>query len=365
MPGAAVRTAALILTTGTGAFAASMLETINREVSSIYEKSRESIVKIHAQRQLQIGNLPLVPSHRIGTGFFIDGQGRILTAATVVEDADSCWIEWHGQRLTARVLGRDPQTNLAVLQVDPNQCAPADGKTPALDAGNSDELRIGSMVIAIGFPYDLPSAPAVGFVSGFDIQRGPRMFVTTHIRAGCRLSPGQGGAPLLNVQGQVVGIAVAAHMEDQCYALPINAAKKIYADILQSGQPQYGWVGLGVSERQLGQSADHSGPWQVFVQQVFSNTPAAEAGFRDQDVLLRIATNEVRRSADVLNKMFHYRAGDTVTFTVLRDGKEQQITLKVGTRPAAESLAARPLPPLLPLQPQGPLPQMVPASQQR
>lgn len=343
---------------------ATLLETINQEVCGIYEKSKDAVVKVHAQRQLQIGNLPLTPSHRVGTGFFIDEEGHILTAATVVDDADSCWIDWQGQRVSAQIIGRDPQTNLAVLRVDPKRCAGPTGQVPTLTLGNSDELRVGSMVIAVGFPYDLPSAPAVGFVSGLDIQRGARVFQTTHIRAGCKLSPGQGGGPLFDVHGEVVGIAVAAHMDDQCYAFPINAAKKVVSDILLYGAPQYGWVGLGISERQLTGAEIVSNQWQVFVQQVYSNTPAFAAGFQERDVLLQISSNEVTRTADVLNKMFYCRAGDKVTFTVLRAGQRQQLSLVVGAKPQQETVLIQPMPRLLPVKPVGKMPVIVPAAQE-
>ena len=156
------------------------------------------------------------------------------------------------------------QTNLALLKIEPESGT----ATPFLLQGNSDELRVGSMVIAIGFPYDMPSEPVVGFVGGLDVQRGGHLFAPSHIRAECRLKPGQGGGPLLNVRGEVVGIAVAAHMDDQCCALPINAARKISADILESGQPQHAWVGLGVSERQLAINPTQSNQWQVFIQQM-------------------------------------------------------------------------------------------------
>lgn len=351
----------LVATTTTAVFAAGLLETMDQEVSSIYEKSGDAIVKVHAERQLQIGSLPLIPTHRIGTGFFVDKDGHILTAATVVNDADNCWIDWRGQKVNARVIGRDPQTNLALLQIAPE----AGIATPFLPQANSDDLRVGSMVIAIGFPYELPSAPVVGFVGGWDIQCSGHVFATSHIRAGCRLSPGQCGSPLLNVHGEVVGLAVAAHMDDQCYALPMNAARKISSDILEFGQPQYAWVGLGVSERQLAISPTLSNQWQVFVQQIYSNTPAASAGFRDGDILVMITSNEVHRSADVLNTMFYHRVGDKVDFTVLRDGQKANLLLVVGARPAQEAFGSPPLPQIGPPRQFGQGPTMVPATHER
>lgn len=316
--------------------AGSLLETIDREVSSLYEKSQDAIVKIHATHQVSAIGIPRQPPHRIGTGFFIDGEGRLLTVAAVVNDADRCWIEWRGKRIDAEVLGIDPATNLAMLRIDPMLAVEPGNKLPYLVLGNSDDVRIGSMVIAIGFPFDLPSAPSVGFVSGLDIQSGGRVFVTSHIRAGCKLSPGQGGGPLLNSSGEVVGIAVAAHSGDQAYALPVNAAKKVVNDFLTCGQPCHGWVGLNVGQRRRIQPEGTADDTQVVVQQVYSNTPAAVAGFHNEDLLIAIQTNNVRRLADVLNTMFYYKAGDHVEFTILRGGNLTNITLIVGQRPVEE-----------------------------
>lgn len=352
---------ALFTCRATAVLAAGLLETMDQEVSAIYEKSKDAIVKVHTQRLLQIGNFSMVPSHRIGTGFFIDKDGHLLTAATVVADAGSCWIDWRGRRMDARILGRDPQTNVALLKIEPEDGA----VTPFLPQGNPDDLHVGSMVIVIGFPYDLSSAPVVGCVGGLDIQRGEgHVFPTSHIRAGCRLSPGQGGGPLLNVHGEVVGIAVAAHMDDQCYALPINAARKVYADILEFGQPQHTWVGLGITERR--QSNTESGAYkpQVLVQQIYSNAPAASAGFREGDVLVCIGTNEVRHFADVLNIAFYQHAGDQIEFTVVRDGQEKKVSLAVAAQPVDEPVLIHSVPEFSPLKLPG-RPALVPASQEQ
>ena len=320
--------------------AGSLLETINQEVTSVYEKSRDAIVRVHAERNPGFGDFPFRSSHSIGTGFFIDNSGRLLTAATVVDDGDHCWIDWRGQRLAARVLGRDPHTNLALLQTDLEQATEANRRTPALPLGNSDELQVGSMVIAIGFPYDLPSAPVVGFVGGFDVKCGRHAFALPYIRASCKLSPGQAGSPLLNARGEVVGLAVAAHQGDHCYALPIHGAQKVVADIMHCGEPRHGWVGLGVAERQVEPTAAGSNRWQVVVQEVFSNTPAAEAGFREGDVLVRIHTNDVRRLSDVLNSVFYYRCGETATVTVVRDSQSNRVSIVIGRRPTPVTVQA-------------------------
>ncbi|MEI8315370.1 MAG: S1C family serine protease [Verrucomicrobiota bacterium] len=307
---------------------ASTLEMMDAEVAGLYQRSQDAVIRVHAEGTTDPSRASLGPAHRVSSGFFIDAAGRFITAATLVEDAAKIWTDWHGRRLSAHLLGRDPRTNLALLQLD------ADQLTPFLPLGNSDDLRVGSMVVAIGFPYELPSAPVVGFVAGLDISCGRRVFPVNHIRAGCRLSPGQGGGPLLNASGEVVGLVVAAQGDDQCYALPVKAVKKICADITTHGTPQYPWVGLDVSEHQFTNTPAGPPQWEVFVREIFSNTPAATAGFQGRDILLSIATNDIHRSADVLNTMFYRRSGETVSIAVLRAGTTQEVKLVVGQRPS-------------------------------
>ena len=346
-----------------GIRAASLMETMDAEVSLLYEKSKDAIVRVHAQAAPAFG-APFGSRLRVGTGFFIDGEGRFVTAATLVEGAASCWIEWRGQRINARLLGTDPNTNLALLQVDVAKCVGEGNPTPCLAFGSSDELRVGSMVVTIGFPYELPSAPAVGFVTALDIKCGSRVFPVSYVRAGCRLRQGQGGGPMFNARGEVVGIAVAASSDDQCYAVPSSAVQKVCADMVQYGEPQHGYVGLSVTERLVTNAAAQP-EWRVFVQEVASNSPAAAAGFHERDVLLRICTNEIHRSADVLNKMFFQRCHDSIKMTVLRDGEgTQEVTVVIGHRPAQPTAPVRAVSPQWPaVQPNNPTgPTIVPAA---
>jgi S1-C subfamily serine protease len=327
------------------------LETIELEVCALYDAAKDAVVEVHAQRRLVIGNLSAASAPRIGTGFFIRNDGVLLTAAAIVRGMDSYWIEWHDTERPARLLGWCDRTNLAVLQVD--------ATTPFLRLGDSDTLRVGSMVVTIGYPFDLPSVPVPGWVTGLDIRRGSNVFATTHVRANCKLSPGQAGAPVLNARGEAVGIALAAHLDDQCYALPIRAAQRVCQDILQHGQPRFGWVGLEVSERLRAPRPSRERQTEVIVRQVFPATPAAAAGFQAGDELVRITTNDVRNLADVLDTMFYRRSGEWVEFTVLRSNQEVRVSLTVGSRPGVEPRPAKP-----PVTEPPTLPGMVPVSQE-
>jgi S1-C subfamily serine protease len=334
--------------------AESMLELVNREVAAIYERSKFAIVKVHASRPYMATGRQTIQWQRVGTGFFIDTNGTILTTSSVAEQGETFWIEWDNQKIPMRLVGSDPHSRLAVMKIDAEKFPTAQIKTPLLPVGNTSDLKVGSLVILIGHPYDLPSAPSVGFVGGFDIQCGGHYFVTNHIRSTSRLSPGQQGGPLLNIRGEVVGVPVAAHLDDQSYAVPIQAAKRIWTELLEKGRVDYGWIGMTVTERAVPSATPTNAPstgalpmpiTEVVVTQVLPDTPAARAGLTNGDVVMQVYTNDVRRIADVLNTMFGFRDGDQLPVKVLRNDAMMQLNMIVAPMPATTARNARSLAP--------------------
>jgi serine protease Do len=324
------------------ATAETALETMNREVVALYDRAKHAIVKVHASRPYMATARQTVRWQRVGTGFFIDANGTVLTTSSVADEGESFWIEWENQKIPMKLVGSDPLSRLAVLKIDAEKYPTAQIKTPVLPLGNPWDLQVGSMVILVGYLYNLPSSPSVGFVGGFDIRCGGQIFMTSHIRSTTRLSPGQQGGPLLNVRGQVVGIPVSAHLDDQSYAIPIDAAKRVWTDLLKNGRVDYGWIGVKIAERRVlpatGTNAMENVnvanlPTQVVVTGVVSNTPAARAGVLNGDIVVRVHTNDVRRVEDVLNTMFGFRDGDKLPMNILRGGEEKQFTLTVEPLP--------------------------------
>ncbi len=307
--------------------AAITLDTIDKLVCAMYDRAAEALVKVHTRREFTIGSLTLTPVHRIGTGFFINNSGRLLTTARVVQGVDSCWIEWREREWPARVVGRCARANLAVLELD------VETETPQLSLGDSSELRVASLVVAVGFPFGMPSGPVLGFVHGSDIRSGTNVFATSQVRTSCKLRPGMAGGPLLNARGEVVAmaVAVAAHQESESYALPVAAIQRVSRDLIAHGAAQYGWVGLEVTERT---TPDARGV-ALIVREVFPGTPAAAAGFEVGDRLIQIHTRKVAGLADVLDPMFLHRSGDRVDFRVLRRGEQIPVSLVVGSRPTS------------------------------
>ena len=293
---------------------AGVFDKIASEVSGVYQKASPSVVRIRAAD----GGEQLA-----GTGFFVDNQGTILTAYAVLGQAKEATVEAGGRAYGAKILGRDPRSGVALLKIKA-------GETPFLLLGESSGLRPASAVVSVAFPYDLKAEPTFGFVAGFDVKYLTRFFATTHIRANLPIKPGQIGGPLLDSQGKVVGILMLEIDEGKaCYALPVEAAAKVVADIERYGEPRHGWMGVGVMPDRSRQ--DRSAP--VFVDRLYKGTPAEKSGLRAGDEVISIGNRAVREPSDVLDSAFFANVGEKVPVKVRRNGKEQTFTITVADRP--------------------------------
>src|ERR1700730_14402291 len=204
---------------------------LSREVKDVFEHCSKAVVKIEASDQH--GALS-------GTGFFVDPTGTLYTAYSVGGEADNVTVEFKGKKYPARQLMADLRSGVAMLKVDL--------ASPALPIGNSEQLEIATPVVAIGYPLDLAETPSFGMVAGFDRKCFGGFFPTKHLRVNLPPQRGEGGAPLLNLKGEVVGILLYSFESNSCYALPIEAAEKIRSDYVRFGEPRYGWIGTNVQE---------------------------------------------------------------------------------------------------------------------
>ncbi len=225
----------LLLLAVTGRAEDNLGEKVSSEVRRIFDERRSSTVRVEAYDRH--GKLS-------GTGFFADPAGTIYTLSYIVANADEILVVHGDRRIPAKLLLADPRSGVALLKVDYN--------SPFIPIGNSKGLSLASPVLAIGFPVNLAATPSFGIVGGFDRQFLGRYFMTTHIRAIVSVEPGFGGAPLLNLKGEAVGIIVSGiEGGGACYALPIEAAEKLRMDYVRFGQPRYGWVGANVEDETM------------------------------------------------------------------------------------------------------------------
>lgn len=310
-----------------------LLDSIQQHVESVYAKCREAVVRIEAEDDQ--GQLS-------GTGFFIDPNGTLYTSYTIGGESREIVVTQGDLRYPATRLVCDPRSGIAILKVD--------AKTSFLPIADSSQLKISTPVMTVGYPMDLPLTPSFGFIGGFDRKYLGRFFATTHIRANIPVQRGQGGAPLLNMQGEVEGILISSlDHGNGLFALPINAAEKVHRDFVRFGESRPGWLGLDVS---LGPETSGS---TAQVQELLPDGPAGRAGICKGDTLLRVGNTKVSTPEDVLDASFYLTAQEVATILVSRDGKEVELQVEptspqIKSAPASLALGTpgdvRPTPPL-------------------
>lgn len=298
-------------------------EAISQEVRAVFQKCQKAVVKIEAMDKH--GALS-------GSGFFIDPNGTILTSYTVGGETRDIIISNGSMRLPARRLISDPRSGVAILKVD--------AETPFVTIGKSRDLGLASPVVAIGFPMDLPASPSFGTIAGFDIKYAGRYFATMHIRANVPVQRGQGGAPLLNLHGEVVGMLISSlDAGSAAFALPIEAAEKVRKDFVRFGSVRPGWLGVGVhpaSAAVAGSTAE--------IDQVTVDAPGTKAGLEKKDVILAIGDRKIQSTDDVLDASFFTTAEDPLTVTVWRDGAELSLVVTPADHPTSAHASLKEMP---------------------
>jgi S1-C subfamily serine protease len=302
-----------------------VLDAISQEVNGIFEKAKPAVVRIRASQFNSDGDIQYV-----GSGFFIDGKGTILTAERIIGDSTEAKVEYNGQSLDAKILGRDVRSGIALLRV-------TTGVTPFLKFTETNNLKTGIFVVAVGFPDNRPVAPSFGPIAGFDAQfatpGGNRFFCTTHIRANSPLVPGQVGGPLLNTKGEVIGVMVRAVEDGKAvYALPAPAANRILADFRQTGAAKHGWVGVGFTETALSEEESH----HVKISQLFQDTPASTSGLQTGDVVIKIGDREIFKPSDAMDAAFFSKVGENLPVQVQRGNKVLTFKFTVSERPKTQ-----------------------------
>ncbi len=292
-------------------------ESIAARMKEIFDFNRNGVVKIQSTDP---------HGHIEGTGFYADSTGTIYTGLDVIGDGTNITVIQGMRKLPARLEVADPRTGIALLKVDTT--------TPFLPLGDSSKVDVYTPLVTIGYPFDKQAVWSTGLVSSLDKQYLHRYFHTTHISAKLPVQPGFGGAPVLDLKGEVVGIVVAGVEENTgCFILPINAAEKVRTDFNRFHQLRPGWVGISVEPAE-----DNSLPSTARVETLQPDAPATRAGLRKGDILLRVGDIAIHAPDDIFDASFFLTAGDETSITVLRDGAEQKFTIRAAENPSAPSL---------------------------
>ncbi len=266
-----------------------------------------------------------------GSGCIISPDGYILTNHHVVSDVEKITVKLHdGQELEAKVIGSDEKSDVAVLKID--------GKNlPVLPIGDSDKLKIGEWVVAIGNPFGLTATVTVGVVSAVGRSNVHIADYEDFIQTDAAINPGNSGGPLLNLDGQVIGINTAIFSQSGGYmgigfAIPINMAMNIEEQLLKTGKVTRGQLGIIIQElsKDLADSFNLKSTKGVLVADVLSDSPAEKAGLKSGDIILKLNGEDITDIGSFRNKISTMTPGTKVKLLVMRDGKEQEITVKVG-----------------------------------
>ena len=279
------------------------------------------------------GNQPQgkMKTHALGSGFVINKEGMIITNNHVVEKAAEIKIKLQtGKEYDAKLVGKDPKTDLALIQVTPDRDFPE----PEV-LGNSDALRVGDWVMAVGNPFGLGHTVTTGIISAKSRILGAGPY-DDFLQTDAAINPGNSGGPLFNMEGEVIGIntAIIAQGQGIGFAIPVNMAKELLPQLKQ-GKVVRGWLGLMIQDitPQLAESFGLKNDKGVLISDIVKGSPAEKAGLMRGDVILRFNDKEIE-NAHRLSQLAAATAPGTLTnVDLLRNGQENTIALKVGTMP--------------------------------
>ncbi|MGQ0720406.1 MAG: Do family serine endopeptidase [Candidatus Eiseniibacteriota bacterium] len=278
-----------------------------------------------------------------GSGFFMDRhEGYLLTNNHVVDGAADVTVTLaDGSELEAAIVGQDPATDVAVLKVDPKDYA---GTLPALAIGDSDHLRVGDWVMAIGNPFgQLAGTVTAGIVSALGRNElnimGNTPAFQNFIQTDASINFGNSGGPLVNIRGEVVGMNTAINAAGQGigFAIPINLASRIAEELIEKGKVVRGYLGIlpGPLTRDLADAFDVEEGTGILVNQVLDDTPAAAAGLQSGDIILELNGGRVTDVHKFRLEVADARVGEEIRLVVLREGKQRNVTVVLAERPDA------------------------------
>jgi serine protease Do len=279
-----------------------------------------------------------VPPHALrqqqsGTGFIVDRNGYIITNNHVVSRVDRIKVKINGDDTDyrARVIGTDPETDLAVLKIDTKSAL-----TP-VTVGNSDSVQVGDWAVAIGSPFGLEASVTAGIVSALSRDIGG-LQLQRFIQTDAAINPGNSGGPLLNIRGEVIGVNTMIATQSGGYqgigfALPINMVARVYNDIIKTGRVTRGSIGISWNKTNRPELMKAMGTNQgVMVDNVHKGGPAAKAGIKDEDIIVAMNGRPVKDGDDLVARVADTPVGTSVNLTVDRSGHRMDFNVTIEDR---------------------------------
>ena len=303
---------------------------LQERLLEVYEQNKGAIVRVKAAYAGDEVDGKQQILLRVGTGFFISKEGHILVSASRAAGASRVWVEHQGKPYATESVGHDRQTNVSVLRVlEP----PAEFSTIKLDAAQAMP-QVGSIAIAITSPLDFEPTPVMGLFTGVERKLGNKVFPTSYIRTSIPVDGGQGGCPILDLNGRFIGMSVASITElNGSFSLPADALVRVRDDLIFSGHIIHGWMGFEVTTKL---HADDSNG--VYISKVLTGAPAAQAGLKKDDQLVSIAGRSIEDVFDVPGAFFFTRANQFTPVEVYRGEELLKLSVKTLSRPEKEPI---------------------------
>ena len=278
------------------------------------------------------------PNAGLGSGVIVSPEGYVLTNNHVIESADEITVILNdGRSIRAKLVGTDPDTDLAVLKIKLD-------KLPVMVMSNSDQLQVGDVVLAIGNPFGVGQTVTSGIVSALGRnQLGINTF-ENFIQTDAAINPGNSGGALVDVQGNLLGINTAIYSRSGGsmgigFAIPVSTARQVLEGLVKDGQVVRGWIGVEPTEitPDLAKTFNVQRDSGVIITGVLQTGPAFKAGVRPGDVLLAVEGQQVQTVAELLTRVSALKPGQPARMTVLRQSDQIEVTVTPGQRPKAKS----------------------------
>lgn len=344
--------------------AVASLKDMNDAIVDIAEKTNPAVVTITTEKTQQIRRVdPFAmffgnPSGRdgqtqeyvrrgLGSGVIVSDEGFILTNNHVIDDTDEIKVRlFNGDEVNADLIGTDPETDIAVLKINVDNL-------PTVKLGNSDNAKVGSFVLAIGSPLseDLAHTVSFGIVSARGRSLNNLTAYGDYIQTDAAINPGNSGGALIDMNGELVGInsAIASKSggnDGIGFAIPVKLAKRIMDDLIDDGAVSRGYLGMysaGEVDKTMAEALGLSKARGIIIGEVVDNSPAEKGGLKEEDIIVSIDGEEVFDYDAFRTKIASYKPGKILEILIIRDGKEKEISVTLGTRPNEESASNIPV----------------------
>jgi serine protease Do len=275
-----------------------------------------------------------------GSGFFISPDGYIVTNNHVVEGADTITVRTGDDRtLKAKLIGRDPATDLAVIKVEGS-------RFPFVNFEDKGKPRVGDWVVAVGNPFNLGGTATAGIVSALARPNISGSSYVDYMQIDAPINRGNSGGPSFDLNGRVVGVNAAIFSPSGGsvgigFDIPADVAQQVTRELISGGKVVRGYIGATVQPvtEEIAESLGIKGDKGALVAELTPGGPAARAGLQTGDLVTRIDGLEVKSNADLTRRVGMVRVGQDIHLTVLRDGRVQEITIRAGERPPEDALA--------------------------